>query len=126
MLPLHTSLVRPHWKFAVQFWSPHLRRDVNKMERIQHRATKVIPELRNKTYPQRLADLKLISLKRRRLRCQLIGTSKYLNGFTKVSPEGLFDRDYDQRNRNNGQKLRVKLFRSSVAEHFFPIKIPTI
>ena len=126
MLPLYTSLVRPHMEFAVQFWSPHLRGDVNKMERIQHRATKMIPELRNKDYPQRLEELKLISLERRRLRGQLIETFKYLNGFTKARPEGLFDRDNDQRNRNNGQKLKVKRFRTTVAENFFPIKISTI
>ena len=126
MLPMYTSLVRPHLEFAIQFWSPHLRGDINKMERIQHRATKMIPELRFKTYPQRLEELKLISLERRRLRGQLIETYKYLNGFTKASPEGLFDRDPNQRNRNNGQKLQLKPFRTSVAENFFPIKIPTI
>ena len=45
---------------------------------------------------------------------------------TKASPEGLFDRDLNQRNRNNGQKLLLKPFRTSVAGNFFPIKIPTI
>jgi len=126
MLPLYTSLVRPQMEYAVQFWSPHLRGDINKMERVQHRATKLIPELRNKTYPQRLSKLQLISLERRRVRGQLIETFKYLNGFTRASPEGLFDRDYNPRNRNNGQKLQLKPFRTSVAENFFPMKMPTI
>ena len=73
MLPLYKSLVRPHLEYAVQFWSPHLRTDIDKMERVQRRATKIIPKIRNHSYQQRLKDLKLISLVQRRLRGQLIG-----------------------------------------------------
>ena len=50
ILPLYKSLVRPHLEHAVQFWSPHLRRDIDKMEKIQRRATKMIPEIRNHSY----------------------------------------------------------------------------
>ena len=34
MLPLYKSLVRPHLEYADQFWSPHLRRDIDKMDRV--------------------------------------------------------------------------------------------
>ena len=47
ILPLYKSLVRPHLEHAVQFWSPHLRRDIDKIEEIQRTATKIIPEIRN-------------------------------------------------------------------------------
>ena len=67
MLPLYKSLVRPHLEHAVQFWSPHLRRDIDKMEKIQRRATKMIPEIRYHSYHQRIKDLVLISLVQRRL-----------------------------------------------------------
>ena len=79
MLPLCKSLVRPHLECAVQFWSPHLHRDIDKMEKVQRKATKMIPEFRNHSYQQRLKDLKLISLVQRRLRGQLIEMFKYLN-----------------------------------------------
>ena len=45
ILPLYKSLVRPHLEYAVQFWSPHLRRDIDKTEKIQRRTTKIIPEI---------------------------------------------------------------------------------
>ena len=50
MLPLYKSFVQPHLEYAVQFWSPHLRRDIDKMERVQRKATKMIPEIRNHGY----------------------------------------------------------------------------
>ena len=49
---------------------PHLRRDIE--EKIQRRAIKMIPEVRNHSYHQRIQELDLISLVQRRLRGQLI------------------------------------------------------
>ena len=62
ILPLYKTLVRRHLEHAVQFWFPHLRRDIDKMETLQRRATKMIPEIRNHSYHQRIQDLDLISL----------------------------------------------------------------
>ena len=67
ILPLYKSLVRPYLEHAVQFWSPHLRRDIDKMEKIQRRATKMIPEIRNHSYHKQIQELDLISLVQRRL-----------------------------------------------------------
>ena len=99
MVPLYKSLVRSHLEYAVQFWSPHLRRYIDKMERLQRKATKMIPEIRNHSYQQRFKDLKLISLIQRRLRGQLLEVFKYLNRFNNVSPIGLFDYDFNDRTR---------------------------
>ena len=50
---------------------------------------------------------------------------KYLNLFTTASARGLFDYDLRDRTRNNRAKLIVKHFNTSVAQHFYPIKITT-
>ena len=47
---------------------------------------------------------------------------KYQNEFTTASG-GLFDYDLNDRTRNIGAKLIVKCFKTSVAQHFYPIKI---
>ena len=48
---------------------------------------------------------------------------KYLNEFTTASARWLFDYDLNDRTGNNGAKLIVKHFNTSVAKHFYPIKI---
>ena len=85
----------------------------------------MIPEIRNHSYHQRFQDLDLISLVQRRLRGQLIEVSKYLNEFTNASARGLVDYDLNDRTRNNGAKLIIKHFNTSIAQHLYPIKLTT-
>ena len=85
----------------------------------------MIPEIRNHSFHQRIQDLDLISLVQRRLRGQLTEVFKYLNRFPTASAIGLFDYDHNDRTRNNGANLIVKHFNTSVAQHFYAIKITT-
>ncbi len=73
ILPLYNSLVRPHLKYAVQFWSPHLAKDIAKLEAVQRRATKMILSFCNKAYQESLARLNLFSLEKHRLQGKHIG-----------------------------------------------------
>ena len=125
ILPLYKYLVHIHLEHAVQFWSQNLRRDIDKIEKIPRRATKIIPEIRNHNYHQRIHDIDLISLVQRRPRGQLIEAFKYVNRFTTASAWGLFDYDINDRTRINKAKHIVKHFNTSVAQHFYPIKITT-
>ena len=102
--------------------SPHIRRDTDKIKKIQRRATKMIPEIINHSYHQRIQDLDFISLVQRIQRGQLIEMFKYLNRFTTDSARGLFDYDLNDRTRNNGAKLTVKHFNKSVEQHFTELK----
>ena len=52
ILTLYNVLVRPHLEYCIQFWSLYYRKDINKLERIQRRITKMIPRLRNKSYEE--------------------------------------------------------------------------
>ena len=127
LLLLYKSIVRPHLEYELQFWSPHLRSDIDKMERVQRKATKIIPESPNHSYQQRLKDLKLISLIQRRLRGSLIEVFKYLNRFNNVSPIGLFDYDFNDLTTTSiivpeiMEKKILKRFNTSVAQHFYSI-----
>ncbi|KAF2344075.1 hypothetical protein FHG87_025169 [Trinorchestia longiramus] len=94
-----------------------------KWKKIQQKATKMTPELRNLSYERRHQRLELVSLEQRRLQGQLIETFKYLNSLNNVTQEGLFERDGNVRTRNNGQKLLRRNFKTSQAMIVFPVKI---
>ena len=112
ILTLYNALVRPHLEYNVQFWSPSLRKDIERLEAVQARATKLIPSIRHLSYRRRLNRLDLFSLEKRRLRGQLIETFKILNGINNVNSESLFTLS-NNRTRCNGWKLEIKRFNTS-------------
>ena len=77
-LKLYTALIRPHVEFANVIWYPHLRKDIESIERFQMRATKLIPVIKDLPYEERLRALKLPSLAHRRLRGDAIQTFKII------------------------------------------------
>ncbi|XP_065663013.1 uncharacterized protein LOC136085617 [Hydra vulgaris] len=81
---LYTSLVRPHLEFAVPEWSPGNKNDINDLEKIQRRATKLAPELKHLSYTQILAKLGLTTLETRRTRGDLIEFFKITTGIDKI------------------------------------------
>ena len=71
-LILYKSLVWSHLEYANSVWYPKRKIDVDKLERVQKRATKLIPELSKKSYSDRLKSLNLPTLKYRRYRGDMI------------------------------------------------------
>ena len=80
--PSFILFVRPHLEYAIQFWSPNYIKDQKWLERIQRRATKLIPTLRNLSYEERLKQLDMFSLHKRRIRGDMIEVFKILNKLT--------------------------------------------
>eukprot|EP00794_Sanderia_malayensis_P000094 gene94-700_t len=73
---LKKELVRSHKECAGIVWNPRRKTEINKLEGVQRRVTKLIPSLKNKEYPDRLRALKLPTLAYRRLRGDMIKAYK--------------------------------------------------
>ena len=122
ILPLYKSLVRPHLEYCVQAWSPHLVKDINLLEKVQRRATRMIVSLKNIPYEERLKNLGLTTLETRRTRGDLIQVFKILKGFVDVDYANLFILS-NTNLRGHSLKLYKSAVRLDCGKYFFTNRV---
>ena len=115
---LYVSLIRPILEYGNVVWSPKLMKHVHDLERTQRRVTKLIPNLKDKSYEERLKALKLPTLAYRRLRGDVIETYKYTHSIYKVEVLP-FKLDNDTSRRNNGYKILKERYKNACRQNYY-------
>ena len=80
---LYKAMIRPHLEYGNAIWGPFYKGDIDLVEAVQHRVTKLIPHLRDKPYEERLRTLNLPSLVYRRQCGNIINMYKAMNGLVR-------------------------------------------
>lgn len=91
ILPLYKSLVRPHLDYCISAWRPHYVKDLEILEKVQRRATKIISDCAGLDYERRLQICQLTTLETRFLRADLIEVFKLMKGLVNINPERFFE-----------------------------------
>jgi ribonuclease P/MRP protein subunit RPP40 len=123
---LYTTYVRPHLEFAIAAWCPHLKKDIEAIEHIQHLATKIPHELKKYDYSTRCSILGLSSLVDRRVRGDLIQKFKIEKEFDSINwhippitiPPCYGHRTRFHREADNHCLSRFNFFNNRVSSHW--------
>jgi hypothetical protein len=123
-LILYKSYVRPHLEYCVQAWSPYLKQDIQVLEQVQRRATKMVSGLKDRSYESRLKVLGLTTLHQRRIRGDLIETFKILKGYEKVDASLFFKVRLSSHDlRGHCLTLQKQRCRLDVRQHSFSQRV---
>lgn len=120
---LYKTLVRPKLEYCVQAWRPYFKKDIDKIEKVQRRATKLITECRNLSYKDRLSYTGLTTLEDRRTRGDMIEVFKLSKGFTKVDKNKFLSYTGSSKTRGHYLKLEKYRPRLDLRKNFFSHRI---
>ena len=120
-VPLYSVVMRTHLEYCLQVWDSQHRKDL--LERVKRRATKMLKGLEHLFYEDRLKELGLFSLEKRRLQRDLVAAFQYVKRVYKHEENQLFTWVDSDRTRENGFKVKEGRFRLDVRTDFFTERV---
>ena len=124
LLRLYKALVRPQLEHCIQVWSPYLKQNMEKLEKVQRRATKMIQGYKYLSYEERLIRCGLTTLERRRTRGDLIEVYKIIIGKESIGLQ--WERFFELAPSKVTRGHRYKLFKKrkgTLGQKFFSARV---
>ena len=84
------ALTTNNLDYCIQAWRPYKQKDIDLLESIQRRMSRIILELRHLDNPSRLRILKITTLETGRVRADLLEVFKIINGLDSIFPADFF------------------------------------
>ncbi|MBN3308539.1 3BP1 protein, partial [Amia calva] len=106
MFRLYNALVRPHLEYCVQFWAPHVKKDIATLEAVQRRATRVIPGLKGKSYHKKKGVEGLIEIENPN---RVTQKSKKVAEVDVTAPKELSRREREEIEKQRAKERYMKL-----------------
>jgi len=119
----YSELVRPLLEYCVSFWAPQYKSNTELLETMEERATKMTKGLEHLSYEERLRELELLSLEKRRLQGDLINVHKYLKEGYKEDRARLFSDVPSDRTTVNGHNLKDRRCHLNIRKRFFTVRV---
>jgi hypothetical protein len=119
LVVLYKTLVRSHLEYANCVWSPYRQMDIEKIEKVQMRVTKMAQRLKKYSYEARLRWLNLPTLKYGRLRGDMIQVYNIGSG----KPAVYLNSSHVSNTRGNIYKLQSTHLHYNLRKLFFSNRI---
>lgn len=94
------------WNTVFIFWSPQYRKDAVELERVQ-RTTNMVRDLKAKFYVAWLKEFVKFSLKKSKLRDDVIAVFQYVKGYHREEVVDLFSPATEGKTRSSGENFTV-------------------
>ena len=120
---LYNSYVRPVIEYCAQVWAPYLKKDLDMLERVQRRATRMISGFEGKSYEERLKELGMFSVERRFLRGDMIQVYKIFTSIDNIETNKFFIVEHGQVTRGHNKKIKKKACHLDIRKHAFSNRV---
>ena len=119
-LPMVTNTyLAPLMEYGIQVWSPYVKKDAELLDKINHRVTRMVRELRHLPYEQRITSLNMLDFKRRGIQADLILVYRILSD----SKRPLLTVKETRATRSHAKSLVVPQSRLNCRRHFFSVRV---
>lgn len=126
MMKLYQTYILPHLDYGAVVWAPYLKKDINKIETIQRKYTRMIKGMKGLSYEERLSVLGLPTLENRRRKQDLIQTYRIINNIDQVFPIPFkFVKDTNARVTRSSLKMDMVIQKcnSDIRRNFFSVRV---